>query len=46
MKKFLHHHIMSLRKNPQDQQRQKQHIDLVGEIYKLNGSESEDDKKN
>jgi len=44
MKKFLHHHIMSLRKNPQDQQRQKQQIDLVGEIYKLNGSETEDEK--
>jgi glutamyl-tRNA reductase len=46
MKKFLHHHIISLRKNHQDPQRQKLHIDLVGEIYKLNESESEDDKKN
>jgi glutamyl-tRNA reductase len=46
MKKFLHHHIMTLRRSNQDPTRQKQHIDLVGEIYRLNESEPENDKKN
>jgi glutamyl-tRNA reductase len=46
MKKFLHHHIVTLRDCNKDPQRQKQHIDLVGEIYRLNGSESKNDKKN
>lgn len=46
MKKFLHHHIVTLRECNKDPQRQKQHIDLVGEIYRLNGSESKNDKKN
>ena len=45
MKKFLHHHIVTLRECNKDPQRQKQHIDLVGEIYRLNGSESKNDKK-
>jgi len=39
MKKFLHHHIITLRESKKD--RQKQHMDLVGEIYRLNGSKSE-----
>ena len=46
MKKFLHLHIITLRESNKDPQRQKQHIDLVGEIYKLNGSGSENDKQN
>jgi len=46
MKKFLHHHIVTLRQSNKDPQRQKQHIDLVDEIYRLNGSEPKDDKKN
>ena len=46
MKKFLHHHIMTLRRSNQDPSRQKQHIDLVGEIYRLNESEPQNDKKN
>ncbi len=45
MKKFLHHHIMSLRKSNQDPGKQKQHIDLVGEIYRLNGADSKTDKR-
>jgi glutamyl-tRNA reductase len=46
MKKFLHHHIMTLRRSREDPNRQKQHIDLVGEIYRLNESKPENDKKN
>lgn len=46
MKKFLHHHIISLRKSSNDPNRRKQHIDLVDEIYRLNGSGIKDDKKN
>jgi len=41
MKKFLHHHIMTLRKTNENPGKQKQHIDLVGEIYHLD----EADKK-
>jgi glutamyl-tRNA reductase len=43
MKKFLHHHIVSLRKSSTNPQRQKQHIDLVDEIYRLNGSTVNED---
>ncbi len=43
MKKFLHHHIMSLRRNSPDPERRKQHIDLVDEIYRLNGSTINED---
>lgn len=46
MKKFLHHHIMTLRRSREDPDRQKQHIDLVGEIYRLNESEADNDKRN
>ena len=46
MKKFLHHHIISLRKSSNDPNRRKQHIDLVDEIYQLNGSELKNDKEN
>ena len=38
MKKFLHHHIITLRKSNENPHRQKQHIDLVGEIYQLKDS--------
>lgn len=46
MKKLLHHHIMTLRRSNGDPLRLKQHIDLVGEIYPLNDSQKENDKKN
>ena len=46
MKKLLHHHIMTLRRSNGDPLRLKQHIDLVGEIYHLNDSHQENDKKN
>ena len=46
MKKFLHHHIMTLRRSNVDPRRQQQHIDLVGEIYRLKDSKPENDKKN
>jgi glutamyl-tRNA reductase len=46
MKKLLHHHIMILRRTNGDPLRLKQHIDLVGEIYQLNDSHKENDKKN
>ena len=46
MKKFLHHHIISLRNNSNDPDRRKHHIDLVDEIYRLNGSEIKNDKEN
>ena len=46
MKKLLHHHIMTLKRTNGDALRLKQHIDLVGEIYPLNDSPKEDDKKN
>jgi glutamyl-tRNA reductase len=44
MKKFLHHHIITLRGTNENPKRQKQHIDLVGEIYRLNESEPDGDK--
>jgi len=44
MKKFLHQHIKTLRQNNLDQFRQKQHIDLVSEIYQLNGTSMEDNQ--
>ena len=46
MKKLLHHHIMTLRRSNGDPLRLKQHIELVGEIYHLNDSGQENDKKN
>jgi glutamyl-tRNA reductase len=46
MKKLLHHHIMTLRRTNGNPLRLKQHIDLVGEIYPLNDSPKENDKKN
>ena len=46
MKKLLHHHIMTLRRTNGDPLKLRQHIDLVGEIYPLNGTEKENDKKN
>jgi glutamyl-tRNA reductase len=46
MKKFLHHHIITLRKSSVDPNRRKQHMDLVDEIYRLNGSGMKDDEKN
>ena len=46
MKKLLHHHIMTLRRSNGNPLRLKQHIDLVGEIYPLNDSQQENDKKN
>jgi glutamyl-tRNA reductase len=46
MKKLLHHHIMTLRRSNGDPLRLKQHIDLVGEIYQLNDSQEDNDKKN
>ena len=46
MKKLLHHHIMTLRRSNGDPLRLQQHIDLVGEIYQLNNSQQENDKKN
>lgn len=45
MKKFLHQHIVTLRGSNGNPKRQKQYIDLVGEIYRLNGSESKTEKK-
>jgi len=38
MKKFLHQHIISLRRNSKNPDKRKQHIDLVDEIYRLNGN--------
>jgi glutamyl-tRNA reductase len=46
MKKLLHHHIMTLRRTNGDPLRLKQHIDLVGEIYPLDNSQKDNDKKN
>ena len=43
MKKFLHHHIVSLRRSSVNPTRQKQHIDLVDEIIRLNGSTVNED---
>jgi glutamyl-tRNA reductase len=45
MKKFLHQHIRTLRHSNLDHSRQKQHIDLVSEIYQLNGSSLENDRQ-
>lgn len=42
MKKFLHHHIVTLRNNTNDPLRQKLHMELVDEIYKLNGCEKKE----
>jgi glutamyl-tRNA reductase len=46
MKKFLHQHIVMLRRSNEDPQKQKQHIDLVGDIYRLNGSKVEKSEEN
>jgi glutamyl-tRNA reductase len=45
MKKFLHQHIVLLRHSNEDPLKQKQHIDLVGDIYRLNGSKLEKSKE-
>lgn len=46
VKKLLHKHIVTLRQNNQDPGKQKQHMELMSEMYQLNGTAERNNEEN